>query len=244
MPGGGHLVTASVDAGQTHLNNEGDVVFNGILDTDVTGSGTKDTGLFQWSHGHLSLIARTGTVLPGVGTVKNLVMGVIVTPPPPTLVPNSSAVNNDRGQVLFGATLTDGRGVLLLDTPEQDQEGEQGEGEHRKGRHEGAAQASTDETALDSASLVRTLEVRFAHVLPGPFLASNVANPSAGENTSLTVQPVSIAGPLSAPSVGGDNPSPLPSAPQRLTASAGALTERAVDALFADLGDAFADGAF
>jgi hypothetical protein len=33
------------------------------------------------------------------------------------LVPNSGANNNDRGQVVFGATLSDGRGVLLLATP-------------------------------------------------------------------------------------------------------------------------------
>ncbi len=72
--------------GNIHLNNKGDAVFNGVLDTDVNGYGTKDTGLFQWSAGHLSLIARTGTVLPGVGTVKNLVMGQIVVPPPPILV--------------------------------------------------------------------------------------------------------------------------------------------------------------
>ncbi len=117
MPGGGHFVTASVVGGQTHLNNAGDIVFNGVLDTDVLGLGTKDTGLFEWSHGHVSLIARTGTVLPGVGTLQNLVMGEIVIPPPPILVPNSGAVGNDRGQILFGATLTDGRQVLLLYTP-------------------------------------------------------------------------------------------------------------------------------
>jgi hypothetical protein len=56
-----------------------------------------------------------------VGTIAQLVMGVILIPPPSTLIPNSGAINNDRGQVLFGATLTDGSGVLLLATPTPNQ---------------------------------------------------------------------------------------------------------------------------
>jgi hypothetical protein len=38
-------------------------------------------------------------------------------PPPASYVAESGAINNDRGQVLFGATLSDGQGVLLLATP-------------------------------------------------------------------------------------------------------------------------------
>jgi hypothetical protein len=117
MPGGGHLVTASVFAAQIHVNNLGEVVFNAILDTDVNGDGSADTGLFVWSQGTLRLVARTGTVIPGVGTVDRLVMAVIAVPPPPFVTPNSGAINNDRGQVDFGATLTDGRGVQLVATP-------------------------------------------------------------------------------------------------------------------------------
>jgi hypothetical protein len=66
----------------------------------------------------VGLVARTGTVLPGVGTVRSFVppSGIII-PPPVAFVPNSGAVNNDRGQVLFSALLTDGRYVLLLATP-------------------------------------------------------------------------------------------------------------------------------
>jgi hypothetical protein len=117
VPGGGHIVTTSVAGGQMDLNNRGDVVFNAALDTDLNGDGVPDTGLFQWSHGELSLIARSGTVLPGVGTVDNLTFSVIITPPPTILIPNSGADNNDRGQVLFGATLEDGRSVMILYTP-------------------------------------------------------------------------------------------------------------------------------
>jgi hypothetical protein len=144
-------------------------------------------------------------------------------------VPNSGAINNDRGQVLFSATLTDGRGVLLLDTPGPDQQGQ----------HGGVAQASTAETALDASSLIQVLaagEMRLAEAVPVTFLASNIANPSARQDAALPVQPVAVMGPFAIPWVGGDNHSPLTSSPQRLTASAGALPEPAVDALFADLG--------
>ena len=93
------------------------MAFNAALNTDVNGDGVADTGLFVWSNGSIRLVARTGTVIAGVGKVDGMVMGVIVVPPPPILVPNSGAINNDLGQVLFGAKLNDGRGVLLLATP-------------------------------------------------------------------------------------------------------------------------------
>ncbi|HTL54626.1 MAG TPA: choice-of-anchor tandem repeat NxxGxxAF-containing protein [Candidatus Limnocylindrales bacterium] len=117
MPGGGTFVTGSVlSAQQTHLNNLGEVAFNASL-TDINGDGGGDTGLFVWSKGSVQLVAHTGTVIPGVGTIAQLVMGVITIPPPAVLTSNSGAINNDRGQVLFGATLTDGSGVLLVATP-------------------------------------------------------------------------------------------------------------------------------
>jgi hypothetical protein len=114
MPGGGTLVTASsVSSQQIHLNNRGDVVFNASLDT----GGPAESGLFVWSDGSVRLIARTSTVIPGVGTIAQMTMGVILIPPPVVVTPNSGAINNDRGQVLFGATLSDGRGVLLVASP-------------------------------------------------------------------------------------------------------------------------------
>jgi hypothetical protein len=118
MPGGGRFVTASNIIGwQISVNNRGDVAFNAALDTDDNGDSVPDTGLFVWSHGLLRLVARTGTVIPGVGTIANLVMGVLVIPPGPGFVPNSGASMNDHGEVVFGTTLSDGRGVLLLAKP-------------------------------------------------------------------------------------------------------------------------------
>jgi hypothetical protein len=119
MPGGGNFVTsASISGWQIDVNNAGEVVFNATLDTDADTDGFPDTGLYLFSHGKVRLVARTGTPIPGVGTIAQLVMAVPLVPPPPKIFfPNSGANNNNRGQVVFGATLTDGRGVLLLATP-------------------------------------------------------------------------------------------------------------------------------
>src|SRR4051812_15423920 len=57
MPGGGKFVTAStLTSQQIHVNNQGEVVFNAVLDTDVDHDGTADTGLFVWSKGSLRLV--------------------------------------------------------------------------------------------------------------------------------------------------------------------------------------------
>ena len=119
MPGGGRLVTASNLIGwQISLNNPGAVAFNALLDTDDNGDGVRDTGVFVWSQGVLQLVARSGTVIPGMGEVAHLVMGVLVVIGETGFFPNSGAMINDRGQVIFGATLSDGRGVLLVATPD------------------------------------------------------------------------------------------------------------------------------
>jgi hypothetical protein len=110
MPGGGKFLTTAFFPQELHINNPGEVVFGANLDNG-------DTGLYLWSHGSLRLVTRAGTVLPGVGTVSQLTMFVITFPPPLFSQANAGAINNDRGQVLFGATLTDMRGVLLLATP-------------------------------------------------------------------------------------------------------------------------------
>ena len=128
MPGGGKFVTASNSLGwQLHMNNAGEIVFNATLDTATLstddGNAIPDTGLYVWSHGSLRLVARTGTVIPGVGTIAQLVMNVLRVAPPPVFVPNSGAHNNDWGQMVFGARLIEKdeqgeqRGVLLVATP-------------------------------------------------------------------------------------------------------------------------------
>lgn len=114
MPGGGHFVTTGFS---TSINNSGKVVFAADLDTDLNMDGVPDTGLYVWSHGAVQLVARTGTVIPGVGTIGQVATGTSIIPPPPSYFPASGPIN-DHGQILFGATLSDGTtGVLLLATP-------------------------------------------------------------------------------------------------------------------------------
>ena len=64
----------------------------------------------------MSVVARTGTVLHGIGTISDIGLPA----PGPALPPpyGSGGEVNRRGQVFFSARLTDGRVVLLLATPE------------------------------------------------------------------------------------------------------------------------------
>jgi hypothetical protein len=112
MPGGGHMLTASNSVLDFHLNDNGEVAFGAFLDTDVNGDGIADTGIYVGTPDSLRLVARTGTVLPGIGTIAQASASFGA---PPVLA--SGAANNNHGQVFFNATLTDGSVVLLLATP-------------------------------------------------------------------------------------------------------------------------------
>lgn len=111
MPGGGHLASASNSTLDVHLNDVGEVAFSAFLDTN-SGGVIPDTGVYVGTVDSLRLVARSGTVIPGVGTIAQT--GASFASPP---TPSSGAANNARGQVFFNATLTDGRVVLLLATP-------------------------------------------------------------------------------------------------------------------------------
>ena len=75
------MTASNIIGWQIHVNNAGEVVFNATLDTDDNADDLPDTGLYVWSHGSLRLVARTGTVIPGVGTIAHLVMNVPVVLP-------------------------------------------------------------------------------------------------------------------------------------------------------------------
>ena len=118
MPGGGHLVTAAFVTTDLWMNNAGVISFSATLDSDDNGDKLKDTGLYVWRNGKLKVVACTGTVIPGLGTIRSLhspgELG------PKQLYPISGASLNDRGQIAFQATLEDGRGVMLMATPNDD----------------------------------------------------------------------------------------------------------------------------
>jgi hypothetical protein len=54
------------------FNDRGEVAFAATLDTDDDGDGILDTGVYVRSAGALQLIARTGTVVPGIGTIAHI----------------------------------------------------------------------------------------------------------------------------------------------------------------------------
>ena len=110
MPGGGRFVTTAAFPNALHINNPGEVVFGASVDTG-------ETGMYVASRGSIRLVARDGTVIPGVGTVSQVVTGGAFNFAPGN-APNTEIQNNDRGQVFLAATLTDGRGVLLVATPD------------------------------------------------------------------------------------------------------------------------------
>jgi serine/threonine protein kinase len=78
------------------LNRAGDVCFNASLENG-------ESAFYILSGGKLYLLAGTGTAIPGAGTISSVINEVA-----------SGGILNDNGEVLFSATLTDGKGVLLL----------------------------------------------------------------------------------------------------------------------------------
>jgi len=100
MPGGGIIQTVNPvqSMGNYFLNNRGEVSFNALLDKD-------ESGLYVYSEGDVHLVARTGTKIPGIGTIASVTLLV------------TGATLNESGQMSFFATLTDGSGVLLVASP-------------------------------------------------------------------------------------------------------------------------------
>jgi hypothetical protein len=114
MPGGGDFASTTCSDQELGINNAGAICFGAQLDT-VT-NGTPDTGLYCLANGSLRLVARTGTPIQGVGTIAYL--GDV--PPASGSTPDFryGGPMNNRGQVLLGATMTNGTVALLVATPD------------------------------------------------------------------------------------------------------------------------------
>ena len=117
MPGGGKLQSAGSSDATYFINNPGDVSFSAVLDTSNS-SGVNDTGVYVYSKGSLRLVARTGTPMFG-STITNLgpPAAFFGGTPPPAPTAQFGGIINEQGQVLFSATLADGRVVLVVGTP-------------------------------------------------------------------------------------------------------------------------------
>ena len=112
LPGGGNFQTTASIPYQYYLNNPGDITFVAKLNTGNTDN-EEDTGLYVVSRGNTRVVARTGTDIPRVGTVAHVNSPGFVGSG--TL--QAGGAINDRGQILFEVTLTDGTGALLVATP-------------------------------------------------------------------------------------------------------------------------------
>lgn len=116
MPGGGHVLTAGDQVETYGENARGDVGFVVALDTSSYPSSGPDMGAYVSSHGVIRLVARTGTVIPGVGTIQYFGYSRVLSGGALPFSLTGGAVNA-RGQMILAATLTDGRTVLLVASP-------------------------------------------------------------------------------------------------------------------------------
>jgi hypothetical protein len=114
MPGGGRVVTTGIRSPEFSLNNLGEVAFSAVLDTHSGPPGfPNDMGLYVWRDGEIRLVARTGMRMPEIGAIAYLFAPGFVDFPRPQF---SGGLINNRSEVLFQATLTNGDGLLLIAT--------------------------------------------------------------------------------------------------------------------------------
>jgi hypothetical protein len=72
--------------------------------------------LYVVSHGKLQVVARTRTVIPGIGTIAHINPPILANSAGNALA--GGGILNDRGQVFFQATVANQTtGVLLVATP-------------------------------------------------------------------------------------------------------------------------------
>jgi hypothetical protein len=101
---------------QCGIDQRGWVAYPASLDEDTGGDGQIDSGMDVERGGQTSLVARTGTVLPGIGTVLDI--GEPGTRPGPPIPPqDTGGLISRSGQVVLVVTLTDGREAIVRATP-------------------------------------------------------------------------------------------------------------------------------
>jgi hypothetical protein len=107
MPGGGRFLSGGFQPGNADLNDRGDVAFSATLDTDDNGDGLLDQGLYRWTSGKLTVVVRTGVVLPAGQVIALQPLALLGTFDPFT----GAAINHAR-RVLWQATVVDAGGSL------------------------------------------------------------------------------------------------------------------------------------
>jgi hypothetical protein len=69
---GGVMKNTTFNQGAHAIDNAGNVAFVALLGADSNGDGLDDTGVYLWSGGTIKTVVRTGTVIPGLGTVVHV----------------------------------------------------------------------------------------------------------------------------------------------------------------------------
>jgi len=115
MPGGGHVWNGPNGMYNYESNDFGQIAFAVNLDEDTNGDGLHDSGEYVVGPlGRTTVVARTGTVLPGIGTVAQIQDPLFGT----NDTDNGFARINNRGQVLFEVILDTGDAVMVVATPQ------------------------------------------------------------------------------------------------------------------------------
>jgi hypothetical protein len=107
LPGGGAFLNSAGQPGNWDLNERGDVTFSATLDTVQEEYDLDDHGLYRWSDGVLSVVTRTGDLLPAGPLLALQPLGLLG-----ISSPFSGAALNDRREVLFQATVISPDGFL------------------------------------------------------------------------------------------------------------------------------------
>ena len=110
---GGVMKNASFTQGAHAIDNAGNVAFAAQLDADVNGDGIEDTGVYVWAGGTITTVVKTGTVIPGLGTVVHVNRDFEIGTP----YPWPGVHMNERGQVLTQVKLDTGVTYVVVATP-------------------------------------------------------------------------------------------------------------------------------
>jgi hypothetical protein len=109
---GGTMKNATINQGSHAIDNAGNVAFSAVLDADSDHDGIDDTGVYLWSGGTPTAVVRTGTVIPGLGTVEHVNNEYYVA------VGSWPEVHiNERGQILTQVIMNTGANYVVLATP-------------------------------------------------------------------------------------------------------------------------------
>jgi hypothetical protein len=110
---GGTMASSTLSQGSHGINNSGAVAFVAQLAADANGDGIQDTGVYVYQAGKISTVVRTGTVIPGLGTVAHVNTPFAVGGD----FPFPGVHLNERGEILTQVILQTGETYTVVATP-------------------------------------------------------------------------------------------------------------------------------